>query len=69
MRKLNSSFIIVLSLLIGFVVSCRNLDDLNINPNGVDPAIADLNFLLPTVQTNVGQTVYNIGFGSFSGIM
>ena len=69
MRKLNSSFIIVLSLLIGFVVSCRNLDDLNINPNGVDPAIADLNFLLPTVQTNVGQTVYNIGVGCFSGIM
>lgn len=69
MRKLKNSFIIFLTLVLGFVVSCKDLDELNINPNGVDPAIADVNFLLPTVQTNVGQTVYNIGFGTFSGIM
>lgn len=69
MDKLKNSFIIFLTLILGFVVSCRDLDELNINPNGVDPSIADVNFLLPTVQTNVGQTVYNIGFGTFSGIM
>lgn len=69
MHKLKNSFIIALTLVFGFVVSCRDLDELNINPNGVDPAIADVNFLLPTIQTNVGQTVYNIGFGTFSGIM
>lgn len=69
MKKLNSSFIIFLTLILGFVISCKDLDDLNINPNGVDPSIADVNFLLSTVQTNVGLTVYNIGFGSFSGIM
>ncbi|WP_352423342.1 SusD/RagB family nutrient-binding outer membrane lipoprotein [Proteiniphilum sp.] len=69
MHKLKNSFIIFLTLMLGFVVSCKDLDELNINPNGVDPAIADLNFLLPTIQTNVGQTVYNIGFGTFSGIM
>jgi hypothetical protein len=69
MYKFKNSFIIVLTLAFGFVVSCRDLDELNINPNGVDPAIADVNFLLPTIQTNIGQTVYNIGFGTFSGIM
>ncbi len=69
MDKLKNSFIILLTLVLGFVVSCRDLDELNINPNGVDPAIADLNFLLPTIQTNVGLTVYDIGFGTFSGIM
>ncbi|SFK58247.1 Starch-binding associating with outer membrane [Porphyromonadaceae bacterium KH3CP3RA] len=69
MHKLKNSFIIIVTLVLGFVVSCKDLDELNINPNGVDPAIADVNFLLPTVQTNVGQTVYNIGFGTFSGIM
>jgi len=31
--------------------------------------IADVNFLLTTVQTNVGKTVYDIGFGTFSGVM
>lgn len=69
MNKLKSSFIIFLTLILGFIVSCKDLDELNINPNGVDPSIADVNFLLPTVQTNVGQTVYNTGFGTFSGIM
>lgn len=69
MYKLKNSFIIFLTLVLGVVVSCRDLDELNINPNGVDPAIADLNFLLPTIQTNMGQTVHNIGFGTFSTIM
>jgi|AGTN01.1.fsa_nt_gi hypothetical protein len=69
MHTFKNSFIITFTLVFGLVVSCRDLDELNINPNGVDPAIADVNFLLPTIQTNIGQTVYNIGFGTFSGIM
>jgi len=69
MHKLKNSFIIILTLAFGFVVSCKDLDEVNINPNGVDPTIADVNFLLPTVQTNVGKTVYDIGFGTFSGVM
>lgn len=69
MHKLKNSFIIILTLVFGFVVSCKDLDELNINPNSVDPTIADVNFLLPTVQTNVGKTIYNIGFGTFSGVM
>lgn len=69
MHTLKNSLIIILTLALGCVVSCRDLNELNINPNGVDPAIADVNFLLTTVQTNVGQTVYDIGFGTFSGIM
>jgi len=69
MHKLQNSFIIIFTLAFGFVVSCKDLDELNINPNGVDPTIADVNFLLPTVQTNVGKIIYNIGFGTFSGVM
>lgn len=69
MHKLKNSFIIILTLIFGFVVSCKDLDELNVNPNGVDPTIADVNFLLPTVQTNVGKTIYDIGFGTFSGVM
>lgn len=69
MYRLKKNITIVLILLLGLLASCHNLDDLNINPNGVDPAIADINFLLPTVQTNVGQRVFEIGFGTCSGIM
>lgn len=68
-KNKNSFTIIALTLVFTFVISCKNLDDININPNGVDPANADLNFLLPTTITKLGQTVYNMGFGQLSGVM
>lgn len=61
--------ILILSLVLVFVHSCKDLDELNINPNGVDPEIANLNLLLPTVITEVGQTVVNLGFGDIAGVM
>lgn len=69
MNKIKYNIVIALSFIVGFVFSCKDLDELNINPNGVDPAVADLNFLMPTTITSLGQTVYNIGFGVFSGVM
>lgn len=69
MFKNKNSFIILLTLVITFVTSCKDLDEININPNGVDPANADLNFLLSTTVTNTGLKVYNIGFGQLSGVM
>ncbi len=69
MYKIKNSIIIALALVFTLVISCRDLDELNINPNGVDPANADLNFLLPTTETSLGQTVYGLGFGTFSGVM
>jgi hypothetical protein len=69
MYKFKNRLIVTLALVFTFVISCKDLDELNINPNGVDPANADLNFLLPTTVTTLGQTVYNIGFGTFSGVM
>lgn len=69
MLKNKNSIIVAFILLFGFTMSCKDLDELNINPNGVNPANADLNFLLPTTIVSLGQTVYNIGFGTCSGIM
>jgi hypothetical protein len=69
MYKIKNSIIVALTLVFTIVISCRDLDELNVNPNGVDPANADLNFLLPTTETSLGQTVYGLGFGTFSGVM
>ncbi len=69
MNKIKNSIKIALALVFTLVISCRDLDELNINPNGVDPANADLNFLLPTIETTLGQTVFGLGFGTFSGVM
>lgn len=69
MYKIKKSIIATLALVFTIVISCKDLDELNINPNGVDPANADLNFLLPTTETSLGQTIYGLGFGTFSGVM
>lgn len=69
MYKIKNSLILGLTIVFAFVISCKDLDELNINPNGVDPANADLNFLLPTIETSLGQTVNGLGMGTFSGVM
>lgn len=69
MNKFKNSFIIALTLVFTLVISCKDLDELNVNPNGVDPETADLNLLLPTIVTGVGQQVLSLGFGDIGGVM
>lgn len=49
--------------------SCEDLEELNINPNAVDPAVADPNLLMPTVITGLAQNVVSLGFGDIAGVM
>ena len=69
MYKIKNSFIIVLTLILTLVISCKDLDELNINPNGVDPEQADLNLLMATIITGVSQTVVSLGYGDIAGVM
>lgn len=69
MRRIKINFALVLTIVFILANSCKDLDELNINPNGVDPEVADLNLLLPTILTGVGQTVVNLGFGDIAGVM
>ncbi|MCX6226828.1 MAG: SusD/RagB family nutrient-binding outer membrane lipoprotein, partial [Bacteroidia bacterium] len=58
-----------LALFVVFMMSCQNLDEMNINPNGVDPANAHPNLLLSTVITYTGTTMVGLGFGDIAGVM
>ena len=58
-----------LILFMVFMISCQNLEEMNINPNGVDPANAHPNLLISTVITYTGQTVIGLGFGDIAGVM
>ena len=69
MKKINNSFIFILILVFTAQVSCKDLTELNINPNDIAPEVADLNLLLPTVITGIGQTVVGLGFGDIAGVM
>jgi len=61
--------IFILMGLIVLVSSCRDLEEMNINPNGVDPAIAHPNLLLSTVVSSTGEAILDLGFGDIAGVM
>lgn len=69
MYKIKNRFIILFSVIFTVLTACHDLDEININPNGVDPQTADLNLLMPTVITGVGQTVVSLGFGDLAGVV
>lgn len=69
MKKMNHK-LMTLSLIILLMVSaCKDLDELNINPNAPSPEVTDLNLLLPTVLTSLGGQVVNLGFGDLAGVV
>jgi len=65
----SKSLIFLMVLFTAFIFSCRDLEEMNINPNGVDPAVAHPNLLMSTVITETGKTVVNLGYGNISGVM
>jgi hypothetical protein len=69
MNIIKNIFVIALTIILAFFVSCKDMDELNINPNGVDPKTADLNLLMPTFITGVGQIVVSLGAGDIAGVM
>ncbi len=69
MRSIKYIYIVKIAMVVALITSCEDLEELNINPNGVDPEVADLNLLLPTMETAIGQAVVNYGFGDIAGVM
>jgi len=60
--------IMIIACLIG-LFSCKDLDEMNINPNGVDPAKGDVSLLINTVIVSSGATARDLGFGDIAGVM
>ncbi|RMG27027.1 MAG: SusD/RagB family nutrient-binding outer membrane lipoprotein [Bacteroidetes bacterium] len=58
---------VILALLM--LGACKDLDELNINPNGVDPSNAHPNLLMSTVITQTAQNVVGLGYGDLAGVM
>ena len=49
--------------------ACKDLEEMNINPNGVDPSVADPSLLISTVITGSGTQVVSLGFGDLAGVV
>ena len=68
MKRIKINFILGLTLAL-VLTACYDLDELNINPNGAQPEVTDLNLLMPTIITQLGQNIVELGFGDIAGVM
>ncbi len=69
MKILKFKFFATIALLVLFVSSCQDLTEVNVNPNGIDPALAHPNLVMPTIITNTAKNYTNLGFGNIAGVM
>src|SRR5690606_16707294 len=61
----------VLALAIGilFWSSCKDLTELNINPNGASEEEVNANLLMPTVLTESAKLYVNLGYQDIAGVV
>lgn len=69
MKKLHNKFVIILLLLACMVFSCKDLTELNENPNGVAPESVNPNLVLPTVLTEAAKLYVNLGYQDIAGVV
>ncbi len=70
MKTIKSIYTVLFLLIITSNISCtKDLEKLNENPNGADPALANPNLVLSTVLTQTGMAFTNLGFGDVAGVM
>ncbi|QGY47303.1 SusD/RagB family nutrient-binding outer membrane lipoprotein [Maribellus comscasis] len=71
MKLIKAIYKLVFALLIVFFVSCsEQLTDLNVNPNGVDPAVVNPNLMVPTIITSTAKYYLDEGYkGGSAGVM
>ncbi|WP_080055481.1 SusD/RagB family nutrient-binding outer membrane lipoprotein [Spirosoma aerolatum] len=66
-HKITASLALVLGLF--FLYSCKDLTQLNINPNGVQPETVNPNLVMPTVLTETAKLYTNLGFQDIAGVV
>lgn len=69
MKIKNYKYILTTVMLSFSVFSCKDLTELNKNPNGVDPTTANPNLVLSTVLTETGRAFVNLGYQDMAGVM
>ena len=70
MKPFRITYKIFFILLVLSFASCKDLTELNENPNGVEPSTVDPNLLLSTVMTSIGTDNTDVGYnGNVAGVV
>ncbi len=65
--KLKISIVFGLLFFVGY--SCKDLEEMNVNPNGVDPSGGHPSLFLSTIESSLGTSIVDLGFGNIAGVM
>jgi hypothetical protein len=65
----NKKFILFSFLLCTLLLSCEDLTETNVNPNGVQPKVVNPNLVLPTVLTEGAKAFVNLGYQDIAGVV
>lgn len=69
MKINNKKFIVFFVLFSSLFLSCEDLSETNINPNGIEPGQVNPNLILPTVLTEAGKGYVNLGYQDIAGVV
>ncbi|NIJ55858.1 SusD/RagB family nutrient-binding outer membrane lipoprotein [Dyadobacter arcticus] len=69
MKKLIKNSIIFPLLLTTLIFSCKDLTELNENPNGVGPESVNPNLVMPTILTEAAKSYVNLGYQDIAGVV
>src|SRR5215217_817682 len=69
MKTFSKNSIIFPLLLACMIFSCKDLTELNENPNGVAPESVNPNLILPTVLTETAKAYVNLGYQDIAGVV
>ena len=69
MKTIKNKSIAIMVLLTLLVFACKDLTELNQNPNGVPPESVNPNLVISTVITEASKQVVDLGFGDIAGVM
>ncbi|MDQ6478970.1 SusD/RagB family nutrient-binding outer membrane lipoprotein [Dyadobacter sp. LHD-138] len=69
MKRISKKIILFSLLFCGLTFSCKDLSELNVNPNGVAPESVNPNLILPTVLTEAAKIYVNLGYQDIAGVV
>lgn len=69
MKLINKKFIVFSLLFSSVFLSCEDLTETNINPNGIEPSLANPNLVLPTVLSETAKLYVNLGYQDIAGVV
>ncbi|WBL41267.1 SusD/RagB family nutrient-binding outer membrane lipoprotein [Algoriphagus halophytocola] len=67
--KLYKGFVMALVCCLGFTACDDKLDEMNVNPYGIDPAEVNPNLLMPSILASAAQSYASLGVNDMAGAM